>query len=320
MTATPRMRPFAGAADLPALAALLGAMPRSTRHVVDYPWRMSAPNHYASATGSDDARCWVDDAGRFVGFAAWQRYWAALDFAILPGSAAAVVEEALFAWAAQRFRALDAARGHPLPYWGEAREDDAERLAQLARHGYTLDDDFEYVQFARPLDGALPDGPLPPGHTIRPLAGEAEVEAYAALHRAAFASDSMTAEWRRRTLQAPEYRSELDLVAVAPDGRLAGFCVCWLNSARCVGQVEPMGVHPEARGLGLSRALLCEAFRRLRAHGAERALVETDDDRGPALAAYQAVGFRAEHTIRRKGGWLTPPASAAESPEAPDDA
>jgi ribosomal protein S18 acetylase RimI-like enzyme len=295
-------RPFAGARDLPALAALIAAMPAATRHVVDYPWRASAPTLYRP----DDARCWVDGEGRFAGFAAWQSYWAALDFYILPGPNAAAVEEGIFAWAEQRFRSLDAERGRPLPYWGEARDDDGERLALLERHGFALDDDFHYVQFQHPLDGVLPDGPLPAGYSIRPLGGESEVEAYVALHRAAFASESMTVEWRLRTLAAPEYVADLDLVVEAPDGRLVAFCVCWLNLARGVGQIEPTGVHPDARGLGLSRAGMCEAFRRLRACGAARALVETDDDRGPALAAYQAVGFRPEHTALRKGRWVSP--------------
>jgi hypothetical protein len=57
--------------------------------------------------------------------------------------------------------------------------------------------------------------------TIRPLAGEAEVEAYVALHRTVFESKSMTAEWRARTLRRPEHIFDLDLVAVALDG------LCW---------------------------------------------------------------------------------------------
>jgi ribosomal protein S18 acetylase RimI-like enzyme len=303
MTASLTTRPFAGRFDLPALAALIAAMPDATRHVVDYPWRVNSP----SMEHPDNACCWLDADSRLVGFAAWQVPWAALDFYILPGPTAAGVADDLFAWAAQRFRALDVERGHPLPYWAEARDDDTERLALLAHHGCTLDDDYRYVQLERPLDDTLPDRTVPAGYAIRPLAAETEVEAYVALHRAAFASDSMTAAWRRRTVSAPEYVPDLDLVATGPDGHLAGFCVCWLNPARRVGQIEPTGVHPDARGQGLSRALLCEAFRRLRAYGAERALVETNDDRGPALAAYDAVGFRSQHVALRKGWWMTPP-------------
>jgi hypothetical protein len=57
---------------------------------------------------------------------------------------------------------------------------------------------------------------------------------------------------------------------------------------------------------------MCEAFRRLRARGAERALVETNDDRGPALAAYHAVGFRSQHVALRKGRWIIHPGAPAD--------
>jgi mycothiol synthase len=91
---------------------------------------------------------------------------------------------------------------------------------------------------------------------------------------------------------------ELDLVAVAPDGTLAGFCVCWITpplaargGAR-VAQVEPMGVRPEYRRLGLGRALLREGFLRTRALGAARIDVDTYSTSEPALRSYESVGFR----------------------------
>jgi ribosomal protein S18 acetylase RimI-like enzyme len=294
-------RAFAGAGDLALVAELVGVAPVASRHLVDLPWRLAAP---AGETGRD-VMLWFDEAGQIVGFAAWQVWWAALDFFARPGPRRAEVEETIFAWAPARFRELDAERGRPLPYWAEAREDDAGRLALLARHGYTLDDDYAYVLLERPLDGPVPPPALPDGFGIRPLAGEREVAAYAALHRRAFDSGSMTPEWRARTLRMPQYRRDLDLVAVAPDGRLAGFCVGWLAPDGGVGQIEPLGVDPDYRGLGLSRALLLAFFARLRAADATRAWVETESTRAAALAAYEAVGFRQTHRSVRKGQWFT---------------
>jgi ribosomal protein S18 acetylase RimI-like enzyme len=282
---------------LPSVAELVGVVLPTSRHLVDLPWRLSSP---AGETGRD-VMLWFDEGGRIVGFAAWQVWWAALDFFVRPGPRCEEVEAAIFAWAPARFLELDAARGRPLPYWAEAREDDVDRLALLACHGYTLDDDYAYVLLERPLDSPIPLPALPDGFSIRPLAGAGEVAAYAALHRRAFDSTSMTPEWRARTLRMPQYQLDLDLVAVAPDGRLAGFCVGWLASERGVGQIEPHGVDPEFRGLGLSRALMLEFFARLRACGATRAWVETESTRTSALAAYEAVGFRVAHRSVRKG-------------------
>jgi ribosomal protein S18 acetylase RimI-like enzyme len=114
----------------------------------------------------------------------------------------------------------------------------------------------------------------------------------------------MTVEWRAQTLRMPQYQPELDLVAVIPEERLAGFLVGWLDEARQLAQIEPMGVHPDFRGMGLARALLFEGLRRFRAHGAIEAVVETESGRSPALYAYRSAGFAPAHTIIRKGLWV----------------
>jgi ribosomal protein S18 acetylase RimI-like enzyme len=146
----------------------------------------------------------------------------------------------------------------------------------------------------------VPDYSLPAGFTIRPLAGEGEVKAYVQLHRAVFESKNMTVEWRRRTLRRPEYRPDLDLVLAAPDGRLAAFCVCWFDSdleGEPSGQIEPLGVHSDYRGLGLGRSILSEGLRRLSLCGADRVFVETDRYRNAALGLYEEVGFRPLHEV-----------------------
>jgi ribosomal protein S18 acetylase RimI-like enzyme len=295
------MRPYAGDVDLPLIVDLIRAAPPTSRHLVDFPWRLSSP----TLQSASDVRLWAAPDGTLVGFAAWQIWWAALDLYVRPGPYRKEVEAAIFAWAAERFRELDAERGHPLLYWAEAREDDDERLALLARHGYTLDDDNAYAMLSRPLGEVLPLPTPPAGFAIRPLAGAQEVDAYVVLHRRAFESASMTAAWRARTLRMPQYRPELDLVAVAPDGQPAGFCVGWLALDRRSAQIEPLGIDPAFQGQGLARALMLDMFGRFQALGAEQALVETESSRSPAHHAYESVGFRPLYRALRKGRWFS---------------
>lgn len=283
--------------DLPLITDLAWVASPMTPHRVDLPWRLTSP----SLDDPRNARLWFGGDGVLLAFAAWQVYWAALDLFLCPGPWQREVEDAVFTWACGRFRDLDAERGLPLPYWAEARADDSERLKMLARHGFTVGDDISSLLMERSLTDALPAPALPKEFTIRQLAGAAEVDAYAVLHRATFESTAITGAWRQRTLSAPHYLRDLDLVAVAPDGTLAGFCVCWLAPDRTCGQIEPAGVHPDFRRLGLARALQHEAFRRLRAHGATAALVEPLAGDTPATRAYADVGFRPIHAIIRKG-------------------
>jgi len=297
-------RAFRGVADLPLIVDLVRAQPSSCRHVIDLPWRLSSP----AINEGRDAAYWTDAAGRVVGFAAWQYYWATLDFFILPGlpaEEAQAVEDELFAWADGRFRERDVERGRPLPYSVEFRDDDDARRQLCMAHGFLLDERDHYVSLTHPLTELPPVPDLPEHFVLRPLQGEPEAAAYAALHRAAFASDSMTPDWRARTLQTPQYRADLDLVIAAADGALAGFCVGWYEPARRMAQIEPIGVHPRYQGSGFTRILLLEVLRRFQRLGAASALVETDLERTPARHVYESVGFQQTHTIRRLEKWVT---------------
>jgi len=71
---------------------------------------------------------------------------------------------------------------------------------------------------------------------------------------------------------------------------VAGFCIGWLAPnvvGEVVGHIEPLGVHPDFRHLGLGRAVLLECLRRLYRRGARHILVITDNYRGAALNLYE---------------------------------
>jgi ribosomal protein S18 acetylase RimI-like enzyme len=101
-----------------------------------------------------------------------------------------------------------------------------------------------------------------------------------------------------RRLQAnPGYDAELNPVAVAPDGELAASCMCWLDERNRSGEIEPLGTRHAHRRLGLARAIVLEAARRLRERGAEHVLVYGVSVNEPARRLYASAGFRAERTL-----------------------
>ena len=147
---------------------------------------------------------------------------------------------------------------------------------------------------ARPAADPIPDWLLPDGFTIRPLAGIDEVGNYVALHRASFGSENMTVEWRARILQSPHYTTDLDLVAIAPDGTFAAFCIGWQIDVqgKRLAQVEPIGVHPAFQSHGLGKAILAEQLRRMRAHNADTFLIEAESTNAASQGLYRSMGFR----------------------------
>jgi GNAT superfamily N-acetyltransferase len=287
-----RARPVLGESDLAAMYDLAMACSETALHLADLPWRFNSP----ALKVAENTRLWEDANGNLVAWA-FLSTWNCIDEFVRPGGYADHCSLATLRWAVRRQREQNAEKGGQVALYASSRSDDDARVARLEQHGFVRDAWYN-VHLGRELNTPISEPALPPGFTIRPLDGEREVERYVSMHRIAFGTERMTTAWRRATLGDPHYVPDLDLVAVAPDGTLAAFCVCWVTSplsplggAR-IAQVEPMGVLPEFRRLGLGRALLQEELSRAKALGAVRMEVDSFSFSEPALRAYEQVGFR----------------------------
>jgi ribosomal protein S18 acetylase RimI-like enzyme len=284
-------RSFRGHSDLMAMQALARAFPEDHLHTTDLPWRLSS----WALDNRDNIGLWVAEDGRLIGWAVLQTPFWTVDYGIDPSWLGSLLPEIL-TWVDARVGQIhDTLYGHPA-WYSMVFADQAERIRELEHAGWASqadvgDDSWSKVWMHQ--RGAVPAVFLPDGFGIRPLAGQAELEAYAELQCSVFESKNMTADWRRRTLEYPGYFPETDLVVVAPDGRLAALCIGWLDQK--YGQIEPCGVRSEFRSLGLGKAILVECVQRLYAHGADQIHLETDSYRNAALELYKSVGF---HVVR----------------------
>jgi ribosomal protein S18 acetylase RimI-like enzyme len=113
----------------------------------------------------------------------------------------------------------------------------------------------------------------------------------------------MTLEYRLAMIQTPSYNPDLDLVAIAPDGRLAAYCVCFINAdengltGRRIGHTDPIATHPDFRRRGLSKALLLTGLSLLRARSIDIAALGTDSRNIAMLRTAGSVGFRITQTV-----------------------
>ena len=288
-------RPSTGDHDLATMDDLALAAPDDALHAADLPWRLASP----SATMPERTQLWEDAGGNLVAWAVLQFPWHCLDYQVRADAQSTELETAVLTWACARLEAEAADRGGKLPFYVSAREGDVARMAAIERAGFARAG-WSYVRLIRELDQPIPEPEPPSGFVVRPLAGEHETDAYVAAHRAAFGSANMTADWRRATLRARRYVPALDLVAVAPDGAVVGFCVCWITpplAGRRMAQIEPLGILPDYQRRGLGRALLLEALRRAQAHGADRMHVNAESYNDASRGAYEAVGFRPAYEL-----------------------
>jgi ribosomal protein S18 acetylase RimI-like enzyme len=93
-----------------------------------------------------------------------------------------------------------------------------------------------------------------------------------------------------RFMRSPVYDPERDLVAVAPDGRIAAFMIWWPDRSG-IAQIEPFGTHPDFQRRGVGKALIDYGRARMAEAGMHTIRVCTETTRTAAASFYPAAGF-----------------------------
>ncbi|HEX2971598.1 MAG TPA: N-acetyltransferase [Tepidisphaeraceae bacterium] len=209
------------------------------------------------------------------------------------------ISRQVISWAEEEYRASANDPERPSRLLTTAYETETLRRSMLQTNGFVLDG-FSEIHFRQALDYPLSPAPLPAGFSVRNITGEREAEPRVMVHREAFAPSRLTVMTYLDVMETPGYRTELDLVAVAPDGVFTAFCLCWFDPRSRLGLIEPAGAHPDYRRRGLARAVLTEGLRRLQALGATAAIVNARDDNDPGKRLYTSLGF---HPANRSLGY-----------------
>jgi ribosomal protein S18 acetylase RimI-like enzyme len=240
-------------------------------HIGDLAWSNREPERLT--------RVWRED-GQPVAWG-WLSPPAELEFAVSPDRRD--LHDQILAWFEET------AEPGTLSTW--MLESDEAGTGALSRRGYGPADGAFFLHLARSLND-LPAAALPPSYRLAHVRGPAHVPRRVAVQRAAFASTMTEAKYRRLLATWP-YRPELDIVVETAAGDHAAFCLAWLDEDNAVGELEPVGTHPEHARRGLARAACGEALRRLRELGARVAVVYArgDDEYTAPLRLYHSLGF-----------------------------
>ncbi len=207
------------------------------------------------------------------------------------------LEEEMLATAEEALAIPTQSGQRKLTIW--AVENDLPRQELLARRGYQKSDWPEYMRY-QSITGPTPDFQPAPGYTVRGLGSdglELLERCYASglgFHDGdiQIAVDNRSdITWYRNIQNAPLYRRDLDIVAIATDGSIAAFCTVWFDDVTRMGVFEPVATVPAHQRRGLGKAVMSEGMRRLRKLGATKAFVGSYSDEAGAL--YAAMGFSA---------------------------
>lgn len=274
--------PFQSDADLRDMQALvrrLGA--RST--TVDFHEKIQMASVRAAT------RLWRQN-GQLLAFAYvddFNNLW----FDTAPEADLDALEDEIVAWGEACIRKLNLESGEANTLDFSCGPQDARRLDLMRRHGFAQES-VRSLHYRRPLTAPVADLPFPAGYSWRCVDARDPLEALVDLHRAAFGTDNMTVEERLAIMHAPNYLPALDLLALAPDGSLAAFCICGFEEpGSTTGYTDPIGTHPGHQRLGLARALVTCGLRLLQQNGADTAELGTSSQNIPMQKLAESLGF-----------------------------
>ena len=253
--------------------------PKVENHVGDVAWQRF---QHVGREGEWRIRIWEEE-GEPVAWG-WLRKPATLVHEIHPRHRGGALHEELLEWFAAD------AEGDELR--ASSLSTDTERLELLRRRGYDVDPEAKaFIYHACELTD-VPEPAVPEGYRLRTVEPD-DLARRVELHQVVWAPSRVTVESFAKVQAAWPYRADLDCVVEARDGSFAAYCLAWLDPRNRVGELEPVGTHPDHRRLGLASAVCRFAHRRLRDEGAELAIVYSLAG-SDATALYESIGMR-EH-------------------------
>jgi predicted N-acetyltransferase YhbS len=173
---------------------------------------------------------------------------------------------------------------------------DAAFTAEVRARGYALDPDSHRPMSQFVITDPFPEISVPEGFRLQSLADDNDLRKVdRCLHRGfnhPGEPPEEGIEGRRLMQSGPNYRKDLTIVAVAPDGEFVSFAGLWYDATHRFAYVEPVATDPDYRRRGLGRACVLEGIRRCGQLGATVAYVGADKP------FYLSFGFRKLYTAQ----------------------
>jgi ribosomal protein S18 acetylase RimI-like enzyme len=277
---------YRGVADLLEMQRLVQRvwLPAARWHVGDVAWERRW--HHEPFDGWP-TQLWRDEADEVVAWA-WRAGQGRVELCVEPGAAKAI--EA----------ALDWALGHDVAteLTVTVAEGDLALRGALEARGLAVEDRPAMACLRHDLIG-LPAVRCPDGFAVHALTDDADaLAARVEVHRAAWASTTLTTDVYRTVQATWPYRFDLDVVVehldrASGDATFSASCLAWYDERNAVGLLQPVGTDPAWRRRGLAAAACTEVLRRLKALGATGAIVATTTDASytAPIELYRSIGF-----------------------------
>lgn len=170
--------------------------------------------------------------------------------------------------------------------------DRAAWLREVCREAGLVEEPATGHEWEYDLAGLPEVPPVPDGFEVLTLAdtGDAVYRGVSDCLRAAFGVERDLVPQLRHLEANPMFRPELSVVAVAPGGRVAGYCRGTADAGNGVCGIDPVATHPDFQGRGLAKAVVLRCLHNQRALGGRFAYIGSAPEPAPGTFLYRSLG------------------------------
>ncbi|HEY8457343.1 MAG TPA: GNAT family N-acetyltransferase [Actinopolymorphaceae bacterium] len=165
------------------------------------------------------------------------------------------------------------------------------RMDLLERLGFVRFRVWDHVTERSLAEGEVAEPTVPKGFLVRRATYD-DAEQLAVARNLCFGQDWTGSQYRTGFMEKTSGR---EIVAQAPDGRIAAFTVYWTDPLNLIGHFEPVGTHPDFRRRGLARAVMLQGMREMTEAGMRQVTVNHAADNTSAGRLYRSLGFTVTH-------------------------
>ncbi len=168
-------------------------------------------------------------------------------------------------------------------------ETDDDFIAAAENLGFQKNEKYKEPMSQLKITDPFPPINVPEGFLLKSMQDENDLEKRARVLHRGFNHPGEPPEdgieGTRKMQSAPNFKKDLTIVAVAPNGDFVSFCGMWYEPVNKIAYVEPVATDPNYRRKGLGKAAVLEGIRRCGELGATIAYV------GTGKAFYKSMGF-----------------------------
>jgi mycothiol synthase len=240
-----------------------------------------------------------DDPANLERLLSWGLFtpWGAFDVFVQPEISNSAWSAEVNTWMEEKSAEMARKQGHLYLQRMNVAATDKHLREHLTRHGFQHVPEDMLAMYCS-LESELPQPILPEGYTLRPV-DESNAFNRAAAQHAAFQSSTPWQDYLqiyKHFMASPGYPTGCDWAILAPAGCVASFCIAWFDTVSRVGQIEPVGTHPDFQRKGLGKVVISAGMRHLQSLGMRSVRICVLADNLAAIKLYESVGF---HTVNK---------------------